>query len=125
LSEDVVTQASEIVQREFSSFLFKTKNASLFDEKAMMAVERLMKFMNATSIPLSHDAAKKLRDLFEDKLGNDELHFTNKMLEKESVDVKIEKEKPKRDQQKEKPKRHQHKEKKTENRHKIRIGEER
>lgn len=98
LTPQLIEETSEIIERHFSRKLVKIRSVEKAGEKAIQAIERLMKMVNVLSIPLSKKAAVEIKGIFGDKLQSEDFHFTSKVLEKEPVDIKITNKKPERKQ---------------------------
>jgi len=98
----------ETVERQFWCKVKGLKDLNNITDDALQAVERLMKFLNGTSISLSTQATSLLKERLGAKLNSESMNFTSKMLKKEGVDlnhgIKEEKKEQKKEQKKQKKK---------------------
>lgn len=90
LDEEVVKELNEILERHFSRKIILTKDIDKLSESGISSIDRIMRFAHLLGLSLSKDGVKEFKTAFSTILESDKFEWTNKMLEKEAIDIKLE-----------------------------------
>jgi hypothetical protein len=89
LTQELEKECNEIFERHFSRKINLTKDIENLSSNGILAMERIMKFAHSLGLSFSKDGVKEFTSTFEKILDSTKFEWTNKMIEKEAIDVKL------------------------------------